>query len=254
MCAVDPDKNAQLVIERIYPDLQHSSTVVPKLEAFWRICILPEILGRWFTRRSDVHISVPSDNGICFSRGQHCDSDHVVLCSNVDCPYSKFHIKCLSLNKVPILKTWYRPHCSRLPQFKLTRGSTKGKQVSSIQAAMLCSGICIAILSLPQLTDYCECHGTTCRNGHFFHLSCLGLKRMPNNSKTTWQCEACRKKQKPNSKFVKPITCTSSASCSYPVTPVATASVVSSDSSSGSEDEIYITFPKLQELLTNLVP
>lgn len=29
--------------------------------------------------------------------------------------------------------------------------------------------------------------------GKYFHLSCLGLKRLPNNSKTTWQCPACKR-------------------------------------------------------------
>ena len=46
VCAIDSDKNAHLVIERMYPDPEHSNTVLTKLEAFWRICILPEILGR----------------------------------------------------------------------------------------------------------------------------------------------------------------------------------------------------------------
>ena len=31
-----------------------------------------------------------------------------------------------------------------------------------------------------------------CENGKFFHLSCLGYKRKPNNSKTTWQCDKCK--------------------------------------------------------------
>ena len=95
VCAIDCDKNAHLVIERIYPDPEHSNTVLPKLEAFWRICTLPEILGRWFTRRCDVLTSVPSDNGICFCRSQN--SENVVSCSNVECPYRMFHITCLSL-------------------------------------------------------------------------------------------------------------------------------------------------------------
>ena len=240
VCAIDSDENAHLVTERIYPDLQHSNTVLQKLEAFWRICILPEILGRWFTRRCDVHASVPSDNGICFCRGQQ--TDQVVSCSNVDCPYSKFHITCLSLSEVPMLKTWYCPHCSRLPQFKRSRSSTKGKQPSAvIQAALLCSSICICNTKATPTDRLLECHSAACRNGHFFHLSCLGLKRMPNNSKTTWQCEACRKKQKPDWKSVKLTTSTSSATCSSPVTSVATASRMLSDSSSDSEDEIYIT-------------
>ena len=64
---------------------------------------------------------------------------------------------------------------------------------------------------------------------------------MPNNSKTTWQCQACRTKAKPNSEFVKLTTSTSSATHASPATPMATDSPVSSDSNSDSEDEISIT-------------
>ena len=64
---------------------------------------------------------------------------------------------------------------------------------------------------------------------------------MPNNSKTTWQCEACRKEPKPTVKFVKLTTSASSTDHESSVTPMATASTVSSDSSSDSEDEISIT-------------
>ena len=32
--------------------------------------------------------SVPNDNGICFCRGQN--SENVVSCSNVECPYGSF--------------------------------------------------------------------------------------------------------------------------------------------------------------------
>ena len=240
VCAIDSDKNAHLVIERIYPDPEHSNTVLPELEAFWRICILPEILGRWFTRRCDVLTSVPKDNGICFCRGQN--SENVVSCSNAECPYGKFHITCLSLSEVPTLKSWYCPHCCRLPQFKQTRRSMKGKQPSSVnQAAMMCSSICICNTKATPTDRLLECHGTACQNGNFFHLSCLGLKRMPNNSKTTWQCEDCRPKPKSNSKVVKLTTSTSSATHASPVTPMATPLTVASDSNSDSEDEISIT-------------
>ena len=240
VCAIDSDKNAHLVNERIYPDPEHSNTVLPALEAFWRICILPEILARWFTRRCDVLTSVPKDNRICFCRGQN--SENVVSCSNAECPYRKFHITCLSLSEVPTLKSWYCPHCCRLLQFKQTRRSMKGKQPSAVnQAAMMCSSICICNTKATPTDRLLECHGTACENGNFFHLSCLGLKRMPNNSKTTWQCEDCRPKPKSNSKVVKLTTSTSSATHASLVTPMATPLTVASDSNSDSEDEISIT-------------
>lgn len=60
---------------------------------------------------------------------------------------------------------------------------------------------------------------------------------MPNNAKTTWQCEVCKKKQEPNL-GTKPTTSTSFAARS---SPVSADSSVLSDSSSVSDDEIEIT-------------
>jgi len=47
--AIDKAKNSHLFVQRIYPDVQQWNFVLPKLETFWRICILPEILGWWYT-------------------------------------------------------------------------------------------------------------------------------------------------------------------------------------------------------------
>ena len=91
-------------------------SVMKKLETFWRICILPEMLGRWYTRRCDLYESKLDDNAICFCRGQL--KDHILSCTNVNCPYGQFHTKCLSLDNVIMPKQWYCPHCCKLPQFK----------------------------------------------------------------------------------------------------------------------------------------
>ena len=48
------DNGAEIVSERIYPDKQHWTNVLPKLSNFWRYCILPEILGRWYTRKNKL--------------------------------------------------------------------------------------------------------------------------------------------------------------------------------------------------------
>lgn len=106
---------------------------------------------------------------------------------------------------------------------------------------MKCSSICICNTKATPSNRLLECHGTACENGMFFHLSCLGLKRMPNNSKTTWQCEACRQKSTSSSKFVKLTTSTSCTIHASPVTPMPTALTLASDPSSDSEDEISIT-------------
>ena len=51
VCGIDQHGNANIVCDWIYPDPQHCKTVMVNLEFFWRICILPELLGRWYTRK-----------------------------------------------------------------------------------------------------------------------------------------------------------------------------------------------------------
>ena len=256
--AIDSDGNAHMVCDRNCPDPQFSNIALQKLEAFWRNCILPEILGRWYTRKCDVPAtSASTDNAICFCRHKH--SDPVVACSNVECPYGTFHTACLSLNEVLMPKTWYCPHCSRLPQFKRGRGGKKDKQQTAvIQAAIQRDKICICNTTAVIGDKLLECHNPSCGNGLFFHLSCLGLKRMPNNAKTTWKCVSCKQK-KTKATSAKPTT--TSTSCSSPATSTelclssdvsdrastscssaaaSTASYLSSDVSD-SDDDIEIT-------------
>lgn len=69
VCGIDYYLNVYLIIDRIYFNLIYFDVVIKKLEVFWRICILFEILGRWFIRRCDVFLSIVSVSGICFCRG-----------------------------------------------------------------------------------------------------------------------------------------------------------------------------------------
>ena len=204
-----------------------------KLEVFWKICVLPEVLGRWYTRRCDVGENLNTDsNAICFCKGK--PSGKVITCSNAEC-HKQFHSTCLALDNVSIPEQWYCPHCCKLPQFKKGRKASKGKAVPSAinEAAMQGTTICVCN-GKANITDrIIECHNADCDCGHFFHLSCLGLKRVPNNSKTTWQCFTCRGKNIQRTS-AQPTTCTSSALNLSPV-----ASYILSDSES--EDEIEIT-------------
>jgi len=89
-------------MERILRDEQHWTKVLPKLEAFWWICALPEVLGCWYTRWCMVEVKGPADSSICFCRTL-CDGD-TVACSNEEYPYGRFHTSWLSLGDVTIPK------------------------------------------------------------------------------------------------------------------------------------------------------
>ncbi|XP_019636874.1 PREDICTED: uncharacterized protein LOC109479362 [Branchiostoma belcheri] len=201
VCVWDVNGNPRFVHDRVKPDPEHSKMVLFKLQAFWRICVLPEILGRWYTRKCDVPVKMPGPNSVCFCRGQRGLDD--VKCSNPDCPYGEFHQACLGIVGVTLRKTWYCPHCSRLPELRKTSTGKKSKRKQTepsavSQAALLCSTVCLCKAKPAQGERLLECHNAACDQGKYFHLNCLGMKRMPNNAKTTWQCKACKKK-KPSS-------------------------------------------------------
>ena len=201
VCAFDSNGNSSFVIERSHPDNAHWQTALQKLTTFWRICILPEILGRWYTRKCHLEVVLPADSGICYCRST--DQENTVTCSNNDCPFAKFHSSCLAITG-PLPRKRYCPHCRRLPKFKKARAKprpvqAKGKERNSAgnNEAMAMVKLCIC-QSKPQQTDrLLPCNNVNCKEGKYFHLNCLGYRRMPSNSKTTWVCYGCKTNKVP---------------------------------------------------------
>eukprot|EP00112_Aurelia_sp_Birch-Aquarium-sp1_P007230 Seg1787.7 transcript_id=Seg1787.7/GoldUCD/mRNA.D3Y31 product="hypothetical protein" protein_id=Seg1787.7/GoldUCD/D3Y31 len=173
--------------ERIAPDQDHCDRVLPRLSQFWQYCVLPEILGRWYTRK--CYLSEPrktSEIKVCFCGEE--TGEPTVKCQNEDCPISLYHPLCLKVTQVS--NNWYCPHCQRLPEFK-RKTQPKAKDIATAKALEL-ESICICQQKAKIEERIIECHNPFCENGKFFHISCLGYKRKPNNSKTTWQCDKCR--------------------------------------------------------------
>ena len=69
VCAFDSNHCTKIVKEGIYRDPCHWQEVLPELTTFWRVCILLEILGRWYMRKCDLSCKVQQTlAGICFCR------------------------------------------------------------------------------------------------------------------------------------------------------------------------------------------
>ena len=209
VCAFGHEREAKLVTQRHFPDEAHWVAVLPKLTSFWRTCVLPEVLGRWYTRKHDMGDVKPTEaHSVCFCRT--VTSEDTVRCCNAKCPIMKFHLSCLCIASIP--KTWYCPNCRTLPEFKRTNKSTRaGKKQVAPSDALILDSICVCKKKPSETDKLLECHNEGCNNGRFFHLACINLKRMPNTSKTTWVCPACKTvKQKSSStadevKFVKEV-------------------------------------------------
>ena len=142
--SIDSEGNSRIICVRIYLDPLNSKTVMQKLGVLWKICILSEVLGRWYTRGCDVGENLNTDsNAICFCKGK--TSGKVITCSNAECHYKQFLTTSLALDNVSIPEQWYCSHCCQLPQFKKGRKPLKGKAVPSAmnKVAMQCTTICV---------------------------------------------------------------------------------------------------------------
>ena len=188
VCSVTDDGQASgLNVERIQPDIEHWNFVVPKLTQFWRYCILPEILGRWYTQKKDV-VQPRNSDDTCFCRSK--SESPTVLCSNEACPIKVFHTACLKITQAP--SKWLCPLCHT------ASGNTKSKprpNSAALQKALQLQSVCLCKKKPLETDKLLECHSDCCESGTFFHLTCLNYKRMPNNASTTWKCPKCKSGQ-----------------------------------------------------------
>ena len=134
-------------IERITKNLDFWEKCVESACHFFTMCLLPEILGNWYTRLHFEKLSIncltddttPASSGsgvgtagdntpsvvekhqtFCYCRGP--DEGNMVACDNPECTIEWFHITCLQMERLPKGKSkWYCPDCRILPQFQVRR-------------------------------------------------------------------------------------------------------------------------------------
>lgn len=139
----DDDKcKCELHIERIVADDDLWLDCISRCNDFFNICLLPELLGRWYSRSCTREMSIDTaavtnvnesrqptckedadlSTGIavyCYCK-QPADSD-LIGCDNPNCPIEWFHTSCLKIKAIPNGK-WYCPDCRKLPKFIVKRG------------------------------------------------------------------------------------------------------------------------------------
>ncbi len=121
--------------------------------------------------------------------------ESTVKCGSAECPISNYHPSCLKIDKFP--KAWLCPNCHRTAKIKKKKSNVKTEKVKAEKDCTLERALKIAIIckcgKKAKASDkLIECHSAKCSKGKFFHLECLGYKKRPNNSKSTWKCDYCR--------------------------------------------------------------
>ena len=123
-------EDMQLHIERITKDTTLWHECVEKATHFFRICILPELLGKWYTKSprdalSDSALHQPSalctnERPICYCQGP--EEGKMIGCDNPNCKIEWFHFACLKITEAPKGKRkWYCPDCRILPEFNRSK-------------------------------------------------------------------------------------------------------------------------------------
>ena len=154
------------VHDRIYPNQGHWDIVVPKISKFWPVGILPEILGRWYTRvirrtNSDLLLDT-EENGPCYCRER---TDEITIkCLNPLCEIHEVHPSCFDIMTVP--KAWYCPNCQKLPQFKPNKIKAN-KDDEMMNRALAYDAICIYQKKTLEIDKLIECHNNKCEHGMF---------------------------------------------------------------------------------------
>ena len=142
--AMDDDQGAGIHIERIFKDTSVWNECKVASEQFFKTCLLPELMGNWYTRSTvttsndttvttDSASGTSSDNSVSVTlegadsgftdQLTYCychrpEEGTMIACDNPDCPIEWFHTSCLQLTKLPKGKAkWYCPDCRILPRF-----------------------------------------------------------------------------------------------------------------------------------------
>ena len=149
------DGESTVHIERIHKNHQFWTNCVEMAKCFFRTCLLPELMGSWFTRPlavdcSEVHSAQATEHSqtdvvdtavhqqsdtqldspptYCYCRGP--EFGRMLACDNKDCVIEWFHIECLKLKVKLIPKgKWYCPDCRKNPKFcRGSKGKSKAKK------------------------------------------------------------------------------------------------------------------------------
>ncbi|XP_061695959.1 uncharacterized protein LOC133511237 [Syngnathoides biaculeatus] len=104
--------NSTIFIERIEPDTNLFSEIVKSAETFFKSCILPELVAKYFTQERALP-SITDD--VCYCK-EADEKKTLIICSSDTCTVKYFHQECLGLTSGS--KNWKCSGCKKLERFQ----------------------------------------------------------------------------------------------------------------------------------------
>ena len=143
------DMEPSLYVERITRNNSFWDDCVVRSERFFVTCLLPEVIGHWYTREtvtssddlekhstsfqaaaettelSASHDHSNEDEHFCICNGP--DEGTMICCDNNECAIKWFHLKCLKMSDKSIPKgKWYCSDCQKISK---TKGKGKSRKI-----------------------------------------------------------------------------------------------------------------------------
>ncbi|XP_038045000.1 uncharacterized protein LOC119725695 isoform X1 [Patiria miniata] len=106
--------NTDVHIERVEPDANMWDEILEKSREFFYKAVLPELMGKFYTRIPSVHDKPPATHCYC---GKSQPVDKMISCANEGCKITWFHQSCLQIKRLPKGK-WICPECRKIPRKK----------------------------------------------------------------------------------------------------------------------------------------
>lgn len=118
-----------IAIERIIPDRDFFEDAADKVEHFFVYGILPEIIGKWYTRKQVAdddnivriaaaiqdHSLLEEDPEKCWCYCGQPSYGQMIMCEHENCKIEWFHFDCLRI-RCPPKTEWYCPSCRKKPK------------------------------------------------------------------------------------------------------------------------------------------
>ncbi|XP_057711359.1 uncharacterized protein LOC130928652 [Corythoichthys intestinalis] len=91
----------EMFIQRITLDTKFSAEALEKVATFYKMCILPELLSKYFSNKNTLCLPVENvENKICYC--QKSDTKKTIIdCSSDDCKIKAYHKECCGLKNMP---------------------------------------------------------------------------------------------------------------------------------------------------------
>ena len=123
------ESQVKFVTRRILRDENLISEFLQKAEQFFKLCILPELVGKWYSRSSVMPTemsTVDADGRYIYCYCKEDKGGDMIGCDNKECSFGEwFHLGCLKMKCFPRNGKWYCPNCRTLPEFSRRKRSRK---------------------------------------------------------------------------------------------------------------------------------